>query len=160
MHQLDVTWTDSSSQVQATHFCPPCAREKGVHVPGNIPSFPSVIGMLGKALLGMQPGAAGPGPTEDPCSDCGWDPSEYARTNRLGCPKDYEVFPDFVEELLAQAQGGATKHPISEKETQLEKLRVKMSGAVDSEDYEAAATLRDQIRQAETLLESSEELDF
>lgn len=160
VHQLDVSWLDGVSQVTPTHFCPPCARDKGVHVPGNIPSFPSVIGMLGKALLGMQPGQDLQEPSEDPCPDCGWEPSEYSRSNRLGCPQDYEAFPDFVAELLAQAQGGASQHPMSAQEAQLEELRAKMSGAVQSEDYEAAASLRDEIRKTENLLETSQELDF
>ncbi len=79
----------------------------------------------------------------------------------LGCANDYQVFEKDLTPLLQRAHEGMTHHvgkvparrggtgvPVK-RQVDLTRLRKELTKAVESEDYERAAKLRDQIRQAE-----------
>ena len=79
----------------------------------------------------------------------------------LGCEHDYAAFDKEMTPLLQRAHEGAAHHvgkvPTrrggsgvpARKAVDPTKLRKELARAVESEDYERAAKLRDQIRQAE-----------
>ena len=78
---------------------------------------------------------------------------EFRTGGRLGCPNDYEVFARGLLPLLQPAHG-ATRHvgkaprrrAPAGRSARL-RLRARLREAVAREDYEQAATLRDQLRQ-------------
>lgn len=96
------------------------------------------------------------------CEQCGITWAEFRQGGLFGCPHDYEVFERDLTPLLQRAHEGATHHvgkvptrrggaggvPLK-KVADVTKLRKELAKAVELEDYEKAAKLRDQIRQAE-----------
>jgi protein arginine kinase activator len=127
-----------------------------------------MVGMLGKALLGMHEafshadgllGAPEDSSKVHSCPSCGWTVQEFKKTSRFGCPDDYKAFPEFVEEILERVQG-ATEHPLDDSETELVRAQQEMAEAISSEDYEKAARLKNQISALESELDSTEGLDF
>jgi len=88
--------------------------------------------------------------------------SDFRQTGLLGCEHDYTAFDKDLTPLLQRAHDGATHHlgkvptrrggttvPVK-RQVDLNRLRKELSRAVEAEDYEKAAKLRDQIRNAET----------
>jgi len=76
----------------------------------------------------------------------------------LGCPYDYEVFEKSLSSLIKKAHNGKTTHcgkvpsktsTDTKKQIELMKLRRDLEAAVQNEDYELAAELRDKINQRE-----------
>ncbi len=96
-----------------------------------------------------------------PCEHCGITWAEFRQSGLLGCEMDYQLFEKDLTPLLQRAHEGATHHvgksPGYQGETgasmrrqvNLTRLRKELQRAVETEDYERAASLRDQIRQAE-----------
>ena len=92
------------------------------------------------------------------CQFCGLSFADFRETGRLGCPHCYSTFEPHLRGLLRRIHG-ATQHigkiylppdpTQSEREKRLEGLRRKLARAVDAEDFERAAELRDQIRALE-----------
>jgi protein arginine kinase activator len=159
---LDVKWSAGAHTAAATQLCQACARSAGIGLPHG-QGFSAVIQMLAKGLL---PGSAAksakaaiPGADENlACPHCGWTLRDLRQTNRFGCPRDYEVFGDVVEDLLERLQG-QSQHCDLREESALDRLVGEMREAVAREDYEGAARLRDQVRALEATLETEDALD-
>lgn len=96
------------------------------------------------------------------CEGCGMTWAEFRQGGLLGCANDYKVFERELAPLIQRAHEGATHHigkvptrrgavgvPAKRRGTDVERLRRDLARAVEAEDYERAAKLRDQIRQAE-----------
>jgi len=91
------------------------------------------------------------------CPRCGMKFIDFRNSHRLGCPQDYEVFRTELMPLLENIHGetrhcGKTprRYPQTKKtEAELVQLRQRLKRAVDREDYEEAAKLRDQIKTLE-----------
>jgi len=95
------------------------------------------------------------------CENCGVTWAEFRQNGLLGCEHDYALFEKDLTPLLQRAHEGATHHlgkvPTrrggtgvpAKRSGDLAKLRKQLAQAVEVEDYERAAKLRDQIRQAE-----------
>ena len=84
--------------------------------------------------------------------------AEFRGSGRLGCPNDYEVFHETLHPLLERIQhsdrhvGKVPRRAGSElkRENELIRLRRELERAVQREEYEEAAHLRDQIRTLES----------
>lgn len=95
------------------------------------------------------------------CPHCGISFREFRSQGRLGCPQDYEVFADELDQLLENIHGETLhtgKRPqrapgTSGRQFELIRLRRQLQEAVTEEDYESAARLRDEIRTTESSLE-------
>jgi protein arginine kinase activator len=91
------------------------------------------------------------------CPDCHMTLDEFRRRGRLGCPKDYEIFKEFLGEQLERMHG-AREHRgripgIDENEMvrmqRITDLKGELEHAIREEAYEEAATLRDQLKNFE-----------
>ena len=94
-----------------------------------------------------------------PCEVCGVKFVEFRNSGRLGCPHDYDHFREELLPLLESIHGDTAhagkvpKDPARPAATRpadvgdLTSLKHKLSRAVKAEDYEAAAKLRDRIRE-------------
>lgn len=91
------------------------------------------------------------------CPNCGITYREFRERGRFGCPYDYEAFRERLVPLLTNIHN-ATQHTgkvprrapmTSENQLKLIQLRRELSVAIDQEDYEEAARLRDEIRTLE-----------
>lgn len=138
------------------HLCEQCAAQDGgvpmqAHMPIN--ELLTNFVMQHSGLASKQSGAA--------CEQCGITWAEFRQAGLFGCEHDYELFERDLTPLLQRAHEGGTHHigkvPArrggagvpTRKRVDLARLRKDLSRAVEAEDYERAAHLRDQIREAE-----------
>jgi len=162
VHQIDLHYDEQGgSQFKVLNLCAPCAKQRGLPLPGKVPTYSNVVSMLSKAFLGAQAAKQPEGSpeAEQSCPDCGWTLRDFRQTSRFGCAKDYEVFSEFVDEVLERIHG-TSEHPVNADEAELTRMRAEMEDAIRCEDYETAAALRDRIRSLEQRVEETEELEF
>ncbi|WP_166827781.1 UvrB/UvrC motif-containing protein [Thalassoroseus pseudoceratinae] len=97
------------------------------------------------------------------CPNCGITFKEFRSQGRLGCPHDYNAFAKELTPLLENIHG-ETQHvgkcpkrapEASQKQYELIKLRGRLRAAIDEEDYEMAARIRDEINELEDEVHSS-----
>ncbi len=91
------------------------------------------------------------------CKGCGLTYGEFKRTSQLGCSTCYFTFASLIGPLLKQIHGSAqhigktykrTVRPGSATE-ELARMKVELKAAIDEEQYEKAAQLRDHIQKLE-----------
>ena len=112
------------------------------------------VGDLLSHLLGAQPQQA---EEENPlrCDVCGETYQEFQKTGRLGCAHCYAAFGEQLEKTLKSIHGHA--HHVGKvppylegevrTERELDELRRQMDQAVQDEEFEQAARLRNRIRE-------------
>jgi len=93
------------------------------------------------------------------CPVCGLSWSNFKQSGLMGCAHDYELYESKLLPLLKRAQEGSTQHagkiPHSQKTEDTDRqvatlrLRRELQKAIDAENYEQAASLRDQLRNLE-----------
>ena len=137
------------------HLCEQCAAQnEGLPVKSHMPINELLTNFV-MAHSGMQKEQA------LACEHCGVTWTEFRQNGLLGCAHDYTVFERELTPLLKRAHEDQTHHvgkvptrrggtgvPVK-RQVDLTKLRRELQKAVEAEDYERAAKLRDQIRQAE-----------
>ena len=138
------------------NLCEVCSKEKGVQDPTSF--------ALADLLLGI--GAAEEiekGAPAKKCSVCGFSQADFKKTGRLGCSECYATFAEGLGSLLKAMHKG-TEHvgklPEHAQRTmalnqRMHALNENLQKAVAEENYESAASLRDQIKQLETDLSNS-----
>ncbi len=141
-----------NNEMKTSHLCEKCAAAKGVES-GEEPTNFALTGFL--AQLTDAPGSEDPLEKFGPCSFCGLTFENFREAGRLGCPHCYTTYETYLRGLLRRVHG-STQHvgkvylppdpAASDLEKQVEALRHKLQRAVDSEDFERAAGLRDKIR--------------
>lgn len=146
------------------HLCDECAAERGV-----TGSLTPLAGPLVNILMGMLEGGGEPVPSDagPTCPRCGLNYGEFRRVGRLGCGTCYETFVTQLKPLLRRIHGsaehaGRVPSEISGdhlRRKEMLKLKDELSRAVQAEDYERAAELRDAIRAMECQLVSTESKD-
>ena len=144
-----------NDQMTTSHLCQRCAAAKGVESSEESINLP-LTGFL--AQLGDEPSTQQPAESLGSCSFCGLTFNDFREAGRLGCPHCYTTFEGYLRGLLRRVHG-STQHvgkvylppdpAASDVEKQLEVLRHKLQRAVDSEDFERAAEIRDKIRTME-----------
>ena len=90
----------------------------------------------------------------DACEYCGTRARDFRKSGRLGCPQCYVYFEAQLRELLRRVHG-SSQHlgkvyvtsavDIDDDETRIATLRRRLERAVEVEDFESAAAIRDQI---------------
>lgn len=96
------------------------------------------------------------------CPHCGLSLAEFNKAGRLGCSECYRVFADELHSLLRKIHGSDQhfgKVPVTDPfQLQVRKellaLRRRLKRAIEREEFEKAAGLRDRINQIERLTES------
>ena len=77
------------------------------------------------------------------CPVCGFSVEDYRNTGHLGCPDCYSVF---ARELDPTAEQSDTPAEEESPAVTRARLQQELQKAVEQEDYERAAALRDQIK--------------
>src|SRR6516225_1534300 len=143
-------------KMQKVNLCEACSKEKGVEDPKSF--------ALADLLLGI--GAAEEiekGGSSQKCPVCGFSQADFKKTGRLGCSECYVTFAEGLTSLLKAMHKG-TEHvgklPERAQRTMALNQRVRaltenLQKAVADENYETAASLRDQIKRIETDLSNS-----
>ena len=147
------------------HLCAICAQSAGLGALAA-PGFSLNLGELFSGILGSSAAAQGTAQTPGKrCDFCGSSMREIISSGHTGCAKCYETFYDQLEPTLQRVHGAHQhdmlrhkgKTPAADPETQsrlqkektLANLRDQITAAVREENYEAAAELRDKIRELE-----------
>ena len=94
--------------------------------------------------------------TGDTCPRCGATLQDFRETGRLGCADCYRTFETPLRDLLRRVHGSthhmgeryAEREPQAARE-QASELREQLRLAVETENFELAAELRDRIRVVE-----------
>jgi protein arginine kinase activator len=146
---LHITEVLSENQFEELHLCEQCAN-KYLYEPQQ------------KGLKSIASEAAGESEestalNQRECPQCGIKFVEFRNSGRLGCPHDYQEFREELTPLLENIHGetrhcGKTPRRLPQsKQTQSElfQLRNRLKQAINKEDYEEAAKLRDKIRTLE-----------
>jgi len=98
----------------------------------------------------------------EPCVTCGMSYPVFKSTGRFGCENCYRAFSEEFNAIIKRVQASnkhegkhPKKHSLDIMQTKdVAQLRALMSEAIQNENFEEAARLRDEIRK----LEASEEL--
>ncbi len=125
-------------KMQKVNLCDACSKEKGVQDP------------------------TGFAPTQK-CPVCGFSQADFKKTGRLGCSECYVTFADGLGSLLKAMHKGTEhvgKFPERAQRTlalnhRMRALNEHLQKAVADENYETAASLRDEIKQLENELSKS-----
>jgi protein arginine kinase activator len=137
------------NQITELHLCEECARQKGAQMEQH---FGLADLLAGLADLGQQFEVVGK--AEAKCSNCGLSYQDFRRIGRLGCSQCYVAFKDSLGILLKRIHG-STQHlghapvkkaEVAPKRSELDILRAKLQKAIEMEEFEEAARLRDKIR--------------
>ncbi len=142
-----------NNEVSTFHLCDTCAAERGLET-GVSTSTPltDFLAQMGKSL-----GIETPVSTES-CPGCGLTLNDFRRTGRLGCAVCYSHYDQHLRGLLRRLHGG-TQHvgkvyissnpSEADRAARVASLRRSLQKAIEAEDFEYAAGLRDQIRRIE-----------
>lgn len=143
-----------NGRVEEYHLCADCAKKM------NVSAFdPFDLSELWGSFFGDRMPDS-PAINQKRCKTCGSSFSDIANLGKLGCP---DCYSEFYNELLPSLRKihGKTRHvgkvPNSANENtkagyMISDLKKKLADAVENEDYEQAATLRDQIKEYEKKL--------
>lgn len=142
----------------AVHLCETCAREY-LEKSSEASGAPADLASKLEELIAES--------AESPlvCPNCGISFNEFRESGRFGCPHDYTEFLTELLPLLENIHEDSRhvgKVPRStrigaEDQARLIQLRNEQRTAIEAEDYEAAAKLRDEIANLEVQLRESAE---
>jgi len=143
--------TDTQPEKRERHLCEECAEKEGVIVKHH-QTTNAILHEFIKHKTGL---AAA---DDRACPKCGLTFREFQSSGLLGCAHDYEVFRSALSPLIERAHEGGTHHvgkvPRAadgkiKHNANLIRLRRELQAAVEAENYEQAAKVRDKIRTLE-----------
>jgi len=138
-------------KMQKVDLCEECSKAKGVTDPKGFSLADLLLG-LGASQEVETRSVAKPGETT--CPGCGLTQSEFKKSVRFGCPQCYTAFGEGLPGMLKTMHKGLRhvgKVPTALKPRRdpadlLKALNRRLEKAVESENFEEAAQLRDAIR--------------
>ena len=138
-------------QTLKVDMCETCAKEKGVSDPAAY-AFDDLL--LEKGVVKeIEQFAAG---SALKCPHCGYSQADFKKSGRLGCAECYATFAAGLEAMLKAMHKG-TRHigkapealqQLRDFTEKLKSLQTRLDKAVGDEDFEQAASVRDEIKRA------------
>lgn len=148
------------NQMTELHLCEQCANQKSEQMEQQF----GLSGLLaGMAEFGK--------PVQDKealslkCKKCGLTYTDFKKIGRLGCKECYNAFRKYLGPLIKRIHG-STQHqgkvPIKlaksfKKPSDLTALKERLERAIETEAFEEAARIRDQIKELEKNQQAKEE---
>ena len=138
-------------KMQKLDLCEECAKTKGINDPTSF-SLADADVLFGLGASQEIEQAAGGVLLK--CPRCGFSQADFKKSGRLGCPECYKTFAEGLEGLLKAMHKG-TRHAgkvpeaLRQSHDDAERLRTlqkKLAKAIEAENYELAAQLRDEIK--------------
>jgi len=160
---IKVTKIGEDGSLEELWVCSECAAEMSPlqqRPEGEVADLQAFLEILkGKAEAAAKPGDVPASESEiEPCPSCGMTFEHYRKTFLLGCADCYEAFADALTTDLRKIHG-ATRHvgaaptglaaETVERVMTVSDLKRQLRRAVEAEDFEEAARLRDEIRRLE-----------
>ena len=164
-------------KVQKVNLCKDCSKERGVEDPTGFALTELLEGLGTSVEIEKPTPALAPAPTVNKdnqlavtttasataakCPVCGFSQADFKKTGRLGCSECYDTFAESLGSLLKAMHKGTHhtgKQParvarLQEMAERMQSLQSDLQKAVKAEDYENAASLRDQIRRLSSQIE-------
>lgn len=149
-----------NNQITEMHLCENCAREKSIQMEQEFGVSDLLAGI---ADLGTKLGEK-----EElrlKCDNCGMSYEDFKKIGRLGCGECYTTFRRNLVPLLKRIHG-STQHlgkvPLkivkeAKRKSEIDILREKLQEAIQKEEFEEAAELRDKIRELEKKIQKKKE---
>ncbi len=131
-------------EMKKMHLCPACAKELGV--------TSAAVLSVSDILLGQ--GLTKATPSQRACPSCRMSLRTFQKEGRLGCPNCYKAFAAELDPLLRSMHYATThcgrfprrSHRVLVLRHEAEEVERQLAEAVEHENFEAAANLRDQLR--------------
>jgi len=163
------------------HLCEVCAQTAASEPSSNLP----INELISKYMV--SPGVATSAKSDEPesqattvCPSCAMSLREFRQSGLLGCPVCYTVFEEQLGPLIERAHEGGACHvgktprraldsgrekgdvqrllgDSKERADRLGALRKQLTEAVEREQYERAAQLRDEMRRVASVEEGGDE---
>ena len=141
-----------NEKVTKLHLCEGCAKEKGAEMEEHF-GLSDLLAGLADLGTGFETGLG----DKVKCPACGFTYRDFKKIGRFGCSECYEAFKVQIAPLLKRIHGSdkhSGKMPVTAgktaKETKtLQDLKSKMEKAIQAEEFEEAAKLRDIIKDLE-----------
>lgn len=138
----------SGGQKTELHLCQECSV--GLHAPLFLDS-------LLKSLIFSASKLTEESNEKNVQCECGMKLSEFKKLGKLGCEQCYTTFKKELAQLLRNIQWSMNhtgKIPVKNakgiiKKKEIKRLREELQQAIEEEEYETAAQLRDQIKDIE-----------
>ena len=141
-----------NNKVTKLHLCENCARQKSQEMEEHFG-----LADLLSGLADLSPVVEKKENIPDTgikCPSCGFTFQHFRKMGRLGCPKCYDAFRDQLSPLLRKIHGSVThtgklpskKEAVRDKAVFLNDLKGALKKAVECEEFEEAARIRDRIR--------------
>lgn len=152
-----------NGEFEEYNLCSDCAKELGYtnlfdgFASDFADSFNSMLGSFFSNALPARSQATR-------CEVCGTSYADITRSGMMGCANCYAIFADQLMPTIRRVHGNTThcgKHSVfankeetavtNEKpeENQLEKLKAELQTAIENQEFEKAAELRDKIKEME-----------
>ena len=145
------------NEMATVHLCPACAAEKGWDEPAKKLPLDAFLAQMGQAAMSDEEATIA-----GPCSYCHTTVDDFRKSGRLGCPHCYSIYETQLRAILRRIHG-STHHlgkvyvpPASaqaDRSARVAALKRKLQRAVEAEDFEQAAVIRDQIRELEAAVD-------
>jgi protein arginine kinase activator len=139
-----------NNDLKQQHLCERCAAERGIETMEPHQKHP-----LGSLLQAAQEQLAVPAAEGGRCTFCGATMNDFRSTGRWGCARCYATFEASMRELLRRVHGNSRhggrgyqppQPALDEHSTILGELKDRLRRAIETEQFELAADLRDRIR--------------
>ncbi len=150
-----------NGQLTEAHLCSQCAKKQGYgNVLGDLGGFGSLLG-------GLLTGTEAPG-GEKRCPGCGASFRQIKSSGKIGCSQCYSTFRSQLIPVIERIHGtvqhkgkvpGSSALMVQDKNVQLvkqkplselDRKKQEMKAAIERQDFEQAAVLRDQIKELES----------
>jgi len=167
--KVTVTQIQDGNQVQR-HYCETCAQNfHPFHL--DFQQDPLSLHQLLSNWFGAPESAQvqqkqKPQPTIPPCNSCGWTFRQFLNEGKFGCAHCYESFREQLPSVFKKLHNGNVRHVgkapgkfghTLQLKKQIESIRTSMQSAIEIENFEEAAKLRDEARALEVQLQSGGE---
>lgn len=146
------------------HLCESCARDIGLN--SKLSNFslavPDFLSFLSDEIKEIN----GEVTDETVCKRCGTDYASVKKSHKMGCPFCYHYFSERLKDIQSSNDTNGHRGRVPEHFSEIEsvfkekrkdielvndvnKLQTQLSQAVDNEEYEQAALIRDKIKDLE-----------
>ncbi|MGA1204847.1 MAG: UvrB/UvrC motif-containing protein [Opitutales bacterium] len=135
-----------NNKIHKVDLCEDCPYKQGVTDPEGF-SLADFL-MKDPASIGADPAAQ--------CPTCGFTPADFKKSGRFGCPDCYSAFKEILKPMLTNMHKDTVhRGKVPEKalarmsrRRRLEQYQADLKNAIEAENYEEAARIRDLIAEA------------
>jgi protein arginine kinase activator len=143
-----------NGQVVEMHLCETCAKEKGTDF---TQPFSAADLFQNFSYVLNEPGFIQKS-SQIVCSNCGMTYADFSKSGRLGCGECYENFKKALLPLIKRVQRSVVhkgKRPVPGNEKgkaqlQVQRLQKQLENCIETENFEQAAKIRDEIKKLES----------